>query len=315
MKKIVRCRRNNICAPKINQKLLKASDPDSIFTNFTIADNDFLYDAIYNEKYQIELKIKELIETNDIEKINMLNDVKKSILTEKIVDDDSEFVLSDTYKDKIVTFYQSSDGRLIFLDQMNMNMIKDQFGEDPSKWPEVLEGEIFSQRHEVIETVSSNEILQHLPPGAELFFVLIDITQILSPDIFNQYRKRIEVKRRIFESKNKPPKEKKHVITKKDYQKFVPIEREIVLKEDDFPPLSNQTTPKFKKLAPSTKPKEDFPSFHSNASTHMKDKKWVLPLQDDKPKQYKEEFPNIDNIPKPPQRPKKPSSAWGNLKI
>ena len=122
MKKIVRYRRNNICAPKINQKLLKASDPDSIFTNFSIADNDFLYDAIYNEKYQIELKIKELIETNDIEKINMLNDVKKSILTEKIVEDDSEFVLSDTYKDKIVTFYQSSDGRLIFLDQMNMNM-------------------------------------------------------------------------------------------------------------------------------------------------------------------------------------------------
>ncbi|OHS99096.1 hypothetical protein TRFO_34595 [Tritrichomonas foetus] len=325
-RKIRRYSKLNICScsPNINmKKLSKASENDSVFTHFSIADDEFVNNIINNEIYEIDLLIKEMKEFNDIEKITNLNEVRKSLILEKQHEDETEFLLDENFKDDIVTFYQIDDGRLIFLDDLNMKMIIDNFGNNPDDWPELVDGEFIIKKSTTVEQYdrsNQNWLFNHLPIGAEIQYVLIDINHILSKQVIDKYFKRVQIKRKTAQQKNRPPPQsKKPVITKADFQTFVPIDPEpqTHFTSEDFPSLPS-SHPKFKQLAAPTKPKEDYPTLGSIQPKNTTVKKgWggIAPPPQQNKTVYKEDYPILGDTPKPPQRPKKPAAAWGKLNL
>lgn len=287
------------------RRLPKASDPDSLFTRFSLSDDDFVSEILGEEIFYIDQQIKEVAEINDLEKINALKTIRTSLVTEEQPEDNTEFQLipeDSTFSDELITFYQIEDGRLIFLDDLNMKMIHDNYGENSvDDWPDTVEGDIICRSNFVIEQTYSNQQshqkfeenfssenqefinklqlqlhLSHLHPGAEVSSVLIDLSNSLKPYIVEKYRKRVQIRRKAEQmksregNKNKKRGNNQHVITKADYQTFVSHNEpeNIHLTNDDFPSLqpTGSSPPVFKHLPPPAKPKEDFPSLDDGNS-------------------------------------------------
>lgn len=340
------------------RKLPKASNPDSYFTRFSIADDDFVSEILGEEIFYIDKQIKEIAEINDLEKINALKTIRTSLVLEEQREDSSEFQLipeGSTFSDEFVTFYQIDDGRLIFIDDLNMKMIHDNYGEDSiNDWPDEIEGDIIcrnnftieqtqqnqpthqkydknsvSQNHEFISNLQLHLHLNHLHQGAEVSSVLIDISNYLKPQINESYKKRVQIRIRSEQMKNREGNKNKRkskdqrVITKDDFQTFVAHNNpeDVHLSNEDFPSLSpsGSSPPTFKPLPPPTKPKEDFPSLGGSPTlkTGGVKKGWggmSSPNAEDN-NVYKEEYPAFEASKPVARKKKKTAPAWGNLKI
>ena len=341
-KKIWRFSKLNVCCSSTSQStsspnspyelfrsLPKASNENSLFTHFSIVDDDFAFKIINQEIFDIDNQISEMITFNDSEKIQALQSVRQLIAEEKQFDDETEFQLipqDSTFSGHFECFYQIEDGRLIFLDPLNVQMIEHSFGEDI--WPDIIEGQIISQTHITIDENYDVPDLafKHLHSGSEVTTILLDIDHLLKPETVAQFKNRInsikqaEEKKKQEQLKAKSTDANKRVITSKDYQTFVPIvEPPITFSEEEFPSLSSLSQPIMRKPAPPIKIKEDFPSLDGNAqpiSTKGVKKNWggTASTTSQSSPIYQQQFPSLATS-QPPQKKKKVAAAWGNLKL
>lgn len=116
-----------------------------------------------------------------------------------------------------VHFYQISDGRYIFLDAFNVRCLAHQFGTDKSQYPQKLEQVRVVNVDNVVctpEVVKRNTFLVHVPIHANLYFVEVDLSSILSEETMNEFREEMKARERRRAAKLKA--ERRHEKLTKD---------------------------------------------------------------------------------------------------
>lgn len=291
-----------------------ASECDSLFTRFSIADTKFITDVYTTELNALETQLQVYQESKIDDRIAYIKDIEKSITSDVVKQDDTKFVLGESYGPDVV-FYQSEDGRYLFLDDINVDMLIESFG-SLSKAPDVIEAKILNSQALVIgeSDVRSDSEFSHLPSGAEIKLVLVDLSGIVSSDVVGKFRAKI--KRKTVRKKPAATLPEGPVITKDDYQKFVAIDAEEavnLLDESVFPAWGTPNPPK-RRLAKGVDVKEDFPELLPRS---VKKKTYAKPFyRPPEPEKPKEDlYPTLTGRPEVTvQKPKK-ASAWANLKL
>ncbi|EAY14741.1 hypothetical protein TVAG_038490 [Trichomonas vaginalis G3] len=257
--KVYRYVSDNICFGAHGQldSLRVASDPLNKFTRFTIADSKFIESM---QRGEIEaLQTQHVIYAEEPEKVAAIQSIIESIQKETVDDDKTVFrTCKHTDSEQKVTFYQSVDGRIIFMNQLNKKMLIEQFG-SLDKAPDSIEAPVMSTSIGY-EYDTDNS---HIPSGAECVYAFLDFTNIVSKDVLAQHSREIKKLTPVVVKKHVPTR----VITKDDFQKFIPEEHHpepTLSDEQEFPSLSPSKPALPKKEKP--KQEEDFPSFDSLSS-------------------------------------------------
>jgi len=110
-----------------------------------------------------------------------------------------------------VFFYQITDGRLVFLDSFNMKCLYHEFGRDASLFPPVLEKcKIVNVENVVLtpDVVKRNSYMVHVPIHANVYFIEIDMTEIVSQETLDHFSE--EKKKRAEFRAGREKAERKH---------------------------------------------------------------------------------------------------------
>ena len=309
--KVYRYMSDNICFCKHGQldTLRPASDILNRFNRFSIADTKFIDQTLKSEIEQLTKQREIYMEFDCPGKIAAIDKVLADVSKEKPIDDYVPFnVGKHKPEEKMVIFYQSNDGRLVFLSDFCKRLLVDQFGSLENA-PDTIEAKVVSS------FIEREREFAHLPQGSECVCVYADFTNILSQEVIDRNRLEIKANTPVVHKKKEP----KRVITKDDFQKFIAEEPEPEVKmssEQDFPSLfptkPMPTLPKKK-----TKD-EEFPSllpsvpFTSNMPKKVK-------VEAPQPPPQEPDFPSFDAISskepkkKRGKKPKQKSSVWQSL--
>lgn len=252
-KKIKRKKRLTICTTmdSSQEKLPKASDINGCFTTFTIADGKFVTEFYQNQDKEIQEQMKVYNEYHELERINLLKEISEE--KREICEDDTEFSLTkDKTSDKYYYFYQEENGRLIFLDELTETILLREF-ETLSNAPDSFSAPLLSKKIIVLDEDNHSNAYSHLSYGAEIEEVFLDLKDIVSDKTIQSFKHSINCKIKSEKKKHQKSKTKKHVITKDDYQTFIPIyEKEVNFSSKaDFPSFSS--IPKMKQTRPPQK--------------------------------------------------------------
>jgi hypothetical protein len=127
-------------------------------------------------KEKIETKHEEAFPTNHIEKINKLKIEKK-------------------YENSDYFFYCSQD-QLIFLIPLNIKMLLFEF-ENFDKLPELITGKILETEKETMtdEIRKYFKYLSYIPLGADIFFIEIDLSNIVSKKTLKHFGKDLAIRK------------------------------------------------------------------------------------------------------------------------
>ncbi|KAH0788637.1 RING finger protein 10 [Histomonas meleagridis] len=310
----------NVCTPwNVPQdRLLPSSDPCSIFTHFSIADDKFIEDVYSSELKEIEEQIKIYSEYDETDRIEILTKLKSSLHISPSGHKTAFALTQDTPEDKYVYFYQAADGRLLFPDDLTEKMLLKSFGSIQSA-PNSFTAPILTRVTKTIDGTEKNNIFAHLPHGAEVQLALLDLNGIVSPEVIKRYHHLICSR---VAPKSPKPKKQTHVITKDDYQTFIPLPQEPQVdlqSEKEFPKfegISNQLKPKNNNVAKYDL-KDEFPAIGQpkpkkpiNTSSYSKLK---FNTTDEGNLDLKSNYPTLKSTGN--TAVKKKQSAWSNLKL
>ncbi|OLY78383.1 putative RING finger protein [Smittium mucronatum] len=100
--------------------------------------------------------------------------------------------ISDGY-----SFYQSDDGQHIYLSQLDLRMLKDDYNNDISKMPTHINLDVnFMTRTDVTnEYRKRTKIFDHLPLRCDMIISEADLAGVVNPDIMKIYAKKLKARR------------------------------------------------------------------------------------------------------------------------
>jgi hypothetical protein len=307
----------NVCAPagEMLGALLPASDPNSFFTRFAIADAVFVERVLQSELDGLEEQIASYMADGEQQRLEIARQIEEAIVADKVMQDDTKWNLKDpAMPAELSFFYQDEAGQLVFLDRLNIEMLIDEFGSIEAA-PDAIEGPVVNTFYKVVDRAKRAGSVEfaHLPTGAEVRFAVLDLSAVCSPDVVAAYAFRIRLKR--------PARKKKatgKVITKEDFQTFValPPEREVNLRDEaEFPALSPGMAAA-RPAAPSIVLKEAYPSL-PGAPVRPKTATFeyrIRPAASGPPRTKSEEWPAL-GPPKVAVERKKSTGSWANVKF
>jgi hypothetical protein len=317
--KIQRDAELNVCSPvgPPLSSLLPASDPNSFFTRFGIADQPFIQQVLQSELDSLETRISTHRADNDLQRLEIAEQIEDSIVADTIPLDDTQWTLRDPASAApLLFFYQDAFGRLLFLDHLNIEMLTDEFGSIAAA-PASIEGPLVNTFCKVVDAAHRPSAeLAHLPTGAEVRFALLDLSGILSQAVAAAYAYRVRMKRPP--RKRKPPAK---VITAADFQTFVPMppERVVNLRDEaEFPALSPRPI-ETKPLMPQIRQRDEYPALGGGAAPAPRRavSGWMkspAPVQATQERRKTEEWPTLGG-PRVAVERKKPVSGWANVKF
>lgn len=223
-KKVSRFKSDNIVFPygKSPKTLYRASDSDGRFSDIVICDRDYQTNII---NYELDVLFAQTLEYTgdyeDKEKLEELENVKMNNVNELVYDNGPEFLLPITRdaNDTISTFYQYDDGRNIYLDNLTVTLLTEQFG-SLENGPDTLECNLISFREKFIKDYSKihTKYLTHVSTDAPVKFAFLDLSGIVDDDILKQYEGKIESKKP--KPNVTPPPQDERVVTEQDYFVF-----------------------------------------------------------------------------------------------
>jgi len=266
-------RNNSYCILNPNNQfsntLRKSSDPYHRLNRFSICDEKFVSDIISQESDAI--LTQKCIYSEEVcnEKQECLNRVLKEVQNETNTPDSSVFFLfNESESDQSSTFFVPEDGRLIFIDPLSLKMLESEYG-NINRYPNTFEAPVISSSSITID--DSNRHFRpefaHLPSGAEVQVSFLDLSKVVSNRVLNSYKNQISSRTKA-NIKKPPP--KKRIITKKDFQTFLPLAPEPVIdlrNEVSFPSLNPNESSK-------NKPEDSFPSLTNSVSKTKKAPGW-----------------------------------------
>ena len=190
------------------------------------------------------------------------------------------------------------------------------------KGPDVIEAEVLSTRHVCVDESNCDSFAEfaHLPLGAETLMVFLDLSKVCGETVMRNYAYRIKLRLKSEQRKQATPKQRKRVITKKDFQTFRPTREESdpPMKWDleSFPLLSSEKPPSspspVKKHA-SYSVAEEYPALSDAPARPRVTRPFYVPDQEEKPQA--EEYPSLSGKPQVQVQQPKKKSPWANLKI
>ena len=199
-RKIVRNFNDCVCFQNddpVKNVLPTASKYSAPFCHFVLADKEYSSNLIEKEKNDLikQIEIYSKPEFYDDMKLSLLKSTLENVLEEQVPDDDGTFfaLKQKSSQSEYYRFYQDSNGRLIFFDYLSTKMLISHFGSikkapdriefDPLKIYTVSVDKRFRDRH---------HDLGYLPNGADVTFVLADLSKIVSPEVMKLFAARIE---------------------------------------------------------------------------------------------------------------------------
>lgn len=300
MQKVFRNRDNCLCFLREDVgkgALATAAQPSAKFSRFSVADREYMRNMIEGEIEDLKAQITIYEEYNDECKIGFLREILSEVMGEQY-DFDSEplFVLPKPKMSACYKIFQEESGRLVFMDTLSTKMLLKQFG-SLDNIPDSLEFNTLK-----ITSCSVNQAfrdkhpsLGYLPTGADVQFVLADLTGIVSDDIIKRFSK-------IINDKTMPENEIE--------------ESEKVFTEEDFPTFDSKpgkvkqfNKPKIEiKIEDNSFNEENFPSFGGPKKNKNKPKNEWSNLSSIQPAEsnFESDFPSFSSMQtKPKQKPKK----------
>lgn len=208
--KVMRNRNNCVCfkCDEPNTRYIPtASNPSAPFCHFMLADKQYVDNLLEKEKLDLIKQIEIYKEYKDDLKISFLQETLNDLLVEieqqsKLNTLDPElnppFYLQESKPSEFYQFYQEVNGRFIFLDPISVRMLILQFN-SINEAPNQLEVDAlkvttmsvdfsFRERH---------RSLGYLPTGADVTFVLADLSRIVSKAIYDKFAARIEKRLKV----------------------------------------------------------------------------------------------------------------------
>lgn len=170
------------------QELPTASDTNCRFNHFTIADTEYSQQLLAKEIAGIEKAIVELQQFREEEKISFLKAVLESVKNEKVIGQtDAVFHLQEPTQNQEF-FYQSSDGRLVFLDPLSNEMLRSQFGSIRNA-PETITVPMIAFSQDRVDHYFRERFrnYRHLSTGAAVTFLLADLSSYVKQEILDDY--------------------------------------------------------------------------------------------------------------------------------
>jgi hypothetical protein len=196
-RKVVRSSNNCVCFdPTVQEKavLPGASEPSAVFCRFAIADQDYVRRLVEQERRALEAQVEVYRPYHDALKDQFLGEIHDKVRTESVdYADDPHFMLQEWSARDELLFYQDAFGRLIFLDPLSNKMLSASFG-GIDKAPPVLEVRALKGTSFTVDKRSHAhfECCRHLPVGAEVQFLLADLSSVVRPDVATQFAPRLE---------------------------------------------------------------------------------------------------------------------------
>jgi len=292
--------RNNCCVfvaeDQNNMKFIPyASALSSVYSKISIADAQYMNHM--KEKEIQELKEQVSIYSNPLYRDDMKVSMLLSfidLIEKEIVPESNEPPFYLQPECDLEFFYQDSSGRQAFLDPLSVSMIKKHFGSLVNA-PSNFSCPVLKTTYTTVSQRFRRKYpyLGHLSSGADITFILCDLSQIVSNDIILEFDQIIQERIKVDE-----PEEEDE-------------EEEIAFKQEDFPsiaPVSEVKPSQKKGWGSITISKEDdFPSLSKNSVVPTKNTKWAQISTEKKPN---DDFPSLTQQKPQPKR----TNSWANVK-
>jgi hypothetical protein len=316
----------NVCAPVLPHALLPPSNPASFFTRFAIADPEFVRIVYETELTALDTQVASYRAEGEEQRLAIAHSLEDAITGDVVRQDETQFVLRDSVCAPVF-FYQEANGQLIFLHELNVEMLCDQFG-DLAASPDCIEANVINSFAAVVDHRHRAPDVAHLPTGAEIRRVLLDLSAVVSADVADRFAFRIDLKR-----PRKPRRRPGKVVTEADFQSFLPRppEPEVAMNDNaQFPELVPGLVPQRRPRGPPLRVKEDYPRLSDapppRGTSAGAASGWVALGAQAKaradaaaaaarPRRREEEFPTLSGRPEVSvERPKK-GSPWQAVKF
>jgi hypothetical protein len=170
------------------------SEASAAFCRFTIADQDYVRRLVEQERQALDAQVEVYRPYRDALKDQFLKEIQDRVRSESVdYANDPRFLLQEwSTRDELV-FYQDAFGRLLFLDPLSNRMLSASFG-GIDKAPPVLEFRALKASSFTVDKRSHGRFpcCRHLPFGAEVQFLLADLSAVVSPDVAGQFVPQLE---------------------------------------------------------------------------------------------------------------------------
>jgi hypothetical protein len=246
----------NVCAPSPAPCLLPPSNPASFFTRFAIADPEFVRIVYESELAALDAQAAAYKADGEQQRLAITLALEDAITGDVVRQDDTQFVLRDPAGPPVF-FYQEANGQLIFLHELNVEMLCDEFG-DLASSPDCIDAKVVNSFTAVVDDRHRAPDVAHLPSGAEIRRVLLDLSGVVSADVCERFTFRVDLKRPARKARRRGGK----AVTKRDFQSFRPLppEPEVAMNDEaQFPELVPGLVPQKRPRGPPLKVKEDYP--------------------------------------------------------
>lgn len=199
-KKVIRNHYNCCCfeanSHENHECLPSVSSSGGKFSRFMIADTKYMKDMISSEIESL-IKQKELYLEENIKddiKISYIQKTYEDIASEKIPDIETPmfFLEPEGY---IIEFYQEESGQLIFLDHLSKKILCAEFG-SIKEAPNEITVQVLNRSNKFVNQrfKTAHPTLAHLPDFAQVEFVLADLSNVVSPQVLEQFQKALSDK-------------------------------------------------------------------------------------------------------------------------